>query len=63
MDEQPWHTAVRAIRANPELYEAMLRSVISNMALAGLEADEARLRQSFEEALNGPALVYPGQDD
>jgi hypothetical protein len=63
MDEQSWHAAVSSIRADPELYEAMLRSVMSSMALAGLEIDEARSRQSFEEVLNGPALLYPGQDD
>jgi hypothetical protein len=58
-----WHAAVSSIRADPELYEDILRSVMSSTLLAGLDVGEAQSRQSFEEVLNGPALLYPGQDD
>lgn len=58
--EQRWHNAVRQIRANPERYDRILRSVMSSMALEGFKVNEERSRVLFERALDGPPLIYPG---
>lgn len=60
--EQRWHDSVRQIRADPKRYARILRSVMSSMALAGFEISEERSRDLFEQAMDGPPLIYPGQD-
>lgn len=61
--EQRWHDSVRQIRADPEKYDRILRSVMSSMSLSGFEIDEERSREIFEQALDGPPLIYPGLED
>lgn len=57
-----WDASVARIRANPDLRESILRSVMSSMELAGFEVDHERSKRLLDQALDGPPLLYPGAD-
>lgn len=56
-----WHAAVDRVRADHRLRGAILRSVMSSMAFEGLGIELDRAEALFDEALDGPLLVYPGE--
>ena len=59
--ENLWADAVDAVRSSPHLRSQILESVMSSMAFEGFAIDRERSEALLDQALNGPALEYPGR--
>ncbi len=57
-----WNDAAARVHSDPALRESLLRSVISSMEIEGFTVDRANSERLFEEALDGPPLLFPGDE-
>jgi hypothetical protein len=55
-----WNHSVDVIRADPELRENILRSVMTSMALEGFDVDREESERLLDEVLDGPPIEHPG---
>jgi len=51
-----WQRAAEEVRANPDLRENLIQSVLTSMALEGFDIDYDRAQQLLDDVLSGPPL-------
>lgn len=57
-EEERWRRAAEEVRANPALRANMIESALSSMRLSGFIIDRETAERVFDDAIDGPPLVF-----